>query len=297
MTPIGAAALALAGKGMRVFPCNERGKEPALSGGFNRATTDLNVISGWWRARNFNIGVATGEGSGLWVLDVDGEEGEATLRDLEAEHGALPPTVEAITGKGRHLYFRWPTGSEIRSKQDNPVLPEIDVRGDGGYVLAPPSLHPSGRCYAWSVDTSDEFADAPDWLIVLVTSKVHPAEASFATINNTNTWRSFISEPVEGSHRRHAVARFYGRLVRRFVDPIVALDIARMFNALRRKPPARRRSAMRTLCGARRSAPTVSLSGGRFLREPPRRQRVDRCSDPSIQSVATAVTFTDFPMY
>jgi hypothetical protein len=174
MTPLGTAALELAAKGFRVFPCVERGKEPAIHDNLKRATSDPNTISGWWRARDFNIGLATGEGSGVWVLDVDGDEGKETLHQLEAAHGALPPTVEAITGKGKHLYFRWPVGTEIRNKQDNPVMPGIDVRGDGGYVLAPPSVHPSGRRYTWNVDSPDEFADAPDWLIVLVTSKVHP---------------------------------------------------------------------------------------------------------------------------
>jgi hypothetical protein len=237
MTPLGTAALALAAKGFRIFPCVERAKEPAIADNLKRATTDPNTLSGWWRSRDFNIGLATGEGSGVWVLDIDGEEGEATLRQLEAAHGALPPTVEAITGKGRHLYFRWPTGYDIRNKQDNPVMPGIDVRGNGGYVLAPPSIHPSGRAYCWSVDSADEFADAPDWLIVLVTSRVHPAGASFDTVVNAEAWRSFINEPVEGSHRRHAITRLYGLLVRRWVDPILSLDIVRLFNTLRCRPP------------------------------------------------------------
>jgi hypothetical protein len=237
MTPLGTAALKLARKGLRIFPCVERGKEPAIADNLKRATTDPNTLSGWWRTRNFNIGLATGEGSGVWVLDVDGEEGEATLRELEAAHGALPPTVEAITGKGRHLYFRWPQGTEIRNAQLRDDVPGLDWRGNGGYVLAPPSIHPSGRPYCWSVDAADEFADAPDWLIVLVTSRVHPAGANFDTVNNAEAWRSFINEPVEGSHRSRAIRRLYGLLVRRFVDPIVALDIARMFNELRCKPP------------------------------------------------------------
>jgi hypothetical protein len=144
MAPLGHAALKLAEKGMRVFPCAERSKEPAIRDNLRRATTDPNTIAGWWRSRDFNIGLATGAESGVWVLDIDGEEGESQLKMLEAKHGALPQTVEAITGKGRHLYFRWPSRSVIRNKQNNPVMPGIDVRGDGGYVLGPPSVHPSG---------------------------------------------------------------------------------------------------------------------------------------------------------
>ena len=89
------AALAIGSKGLRVFPCLERAKEPAIYDNLKRATTDANLISGWWQTRQFNIGIATGEGSGIWVLDIDGDEGEATLRSLEAEHSALPVTVEA----------------------------------------------------------------------------------------------------------------------------------------------------------------------------------------------------------
>jgi len=114
MTPLGKAALALAGRGMRVFPCVERSKEPAIHDNLRRATTDPNIISGWWRSYDLNIAIATGPDSGVWVLDVDGDEGESTLRKLEAAHGALPPTVEVITGDGRHLYFRWPASPRNR---------------------------------------------------------------------------------------------------------------------------------------------------------------------------------------
>src|SRR5262249_39762514 len=148
----------------------------------------------------------------VWVLDIDGEEGEATLRELEAQHGALPTTVEAITGKGRHLYWRWPTGLVIRNKQVNQNMPGIDVRGDGGYVLAPPSIHPSGRIYAWSVDSGESFEDAPDWLLDLVTKAVEIAPAT----RSPEQWRTFLDDVVEGSRRGAAIARLYGLLVRRW---------------------------------------------------------------------------------
>jgi len=148
---------------MRVFPIIERQKKPAIADNLKRATTDPNIIAGWWCTRDFNIGIATGPDSGVWVVDIDGNEGEATLRQLEAAHCALPATVEGITGGGgRHLFFRWPaTKIDIRNSQIRGDIPSIDVRGEGGYVLVPPSIHPSGRRYAWSVDSASEFADAP----------------------------------------------------------------------------------------------------------------------------------------
>src|SRR5215831_6308491 len=103
MTALRQAALALAAKGMRVFPCWERSKEPITRHGVLEATTDPHKIAGWWCKRDFNVAIATGPDSGVWVLDVDGDDGEATLRKLEAAFGPLPPTVEVITGNGRHL--------------------------------------------------------------------------------------------------------------------------------------------------------------------------------------------------
>jgi hypothetical protein len=230
------AALALAAKGMRVFPCAERGKEPAIADNLRRATTDPNGIAGWWTTRDFNIAIAAGPDSGIWVLDVDGDEGEATLRQLEAVFGPLPHTVEAITGKGRHLYWRWPTGTDIRNSQLRQDVPGLDWRGDGGYVLAPPSIHPSGRRYAWSVDSADEFADAPEWLLEFVIGNRHSTRKPAATPED---WRTFIAEHVEGSRRGNAIARLGGLLLRcaPTIDPLVALDVARMFNTLRCQPP------------------------------------------------------------
>jgi hypothetical protein len=234
MSTLRNAALQLAAKGMRVFPCKERSKEPMFKGWPEYATTDPTRINNWWSNGACNVAIATGPGSGVWVLDIDGENDEGWLRKLESAHGELPPTVEVITGKGRHLYFRWPTGENIRNIQNRDDFP--DVRGDGGYVMAPPSIHPSGRAYAWSVDSASEFADAPDWLINLVVNRPRNSDGVIETYT-PEQWRSFISETVDGSRRGSAIARLYGLLIRRWVDPVVALDIARMFNAQRCDPP------------------------------------------------------------
>jgi hypothetical protein len=167
------------------------------------------------------------------VLDIDGPEGRQTLRELEARHGALPATIEAITGNGRHLYWCWSTGTEIRNAQCRDDMPGIDWRGNGGYVMAPPSIHPSGRVYAWNVDGSDEFADAPDWLIDLVTSK----SGSDVPATAPEAWRSFIENTFEGSHRGAAIARLAGYLLRKYVDPYITLSLAQLFNMVRCQPP------------------------------------------------------------
>lgn len=233
MTPLGEHAIKIATKGLRVFPCVERGKEPAIHANLKNASIDPNIIGIWWHSRNFNIAIATGEESGVWVLDIDGDEGETTLRRLEAEHGSLPNTVEAITGKGRHLYWRWPSGTTIRNRQVNPNMPGIDVRANGGYVLVPPSIHPSGRAYAWSVDSRDSFEDAPQWLLDLIQSSSGSALPAIMP----EQWWTFLEEHVEGSRRGAAIARLYGLLARRYIDPAIAFGIVQLFNEARCHPP------------------------------------------------------------
>jgi hypothetical protein len=137
-------AMALAQKGMAVFPCRSRDKRPATANGLKDATTDLDIIRQWWRQEpQFNLAVATGAASGIFVVDVDGLDAEVELRRLEGEYSGLPSTVEAITPRGRHVYFRSPE-VPVRNSASK-IAPGIDVRGDGGYVLAPrPFIRPAG---------------------------------------------------------------------------------------------------------------------------------------------------------
>jgi len=113
--------------------------------------------------------------SSIFVFDVDGLDAEFELRKLEAEYGALPSSIEVITARGRHVYFRWPA-QPIRNSAGK-IAPGIDVRGEGGYVLVPPSVHPSGKKYAWSVDSGNSIATAPEWLV----AKANSAKGDGAT--------------------------------------------------------------------------------------------------------------------
>lgn len=242
MTPLGHAALKLAARGLRVFPVVARTKNPAVKDNLRLATIDEGVIRAWWRSLDFNVAIATGPASAVWVLDIDGEQGERTLRQLEAEHGALPATVEAITGGGgRHLFWRWPAGAEIRNSQLRADLPGIDIRGDGGFVVAPPSIHPSGRAYAWSVNSASEFAEAPEWLIDIVARR----QTREPVATPPEPWRSFIDDAYEGSHRGHAVARLAGLLLRKFVDPYLVVSLCQIFNTDRCVEPLARAEVFR----------------------------------------------------
>lgn len=151
-----ATALKLGQRGINVFPCRPRDKRPATTNGCLDATTEAGRINDWWTAQtDCNVGIATGAGSGIFVLDIDGQDGEASLRQLECKHGSLPPSIEAITGSGgRHVYFRYPTGQEVRNSAKQ-IGAGLDIRGTRGYVVSPPSVHPSGRRYRWSVDCAN----------------------------------------------------------------------------------------------------------------------------------------------
>jgi len=147
--------------------CGSPGKHPKTVRGVKDASKDVDVVRHWWREwPNANVGIATGATSGFFVLDVDGEEGENSLAELEARHGALPDTVESLTGGGgRHLFFRWP-GRAIKNKVA--LAPGLDVRSDNGYIVAPPSVHASGKRYAWRYLDEVPLAEAPTWLVDLL---------------------------------------------------------------------------------------------------------------------------------
>jgi len=134
---------------------------PACERGCLAATTDESTIRQWWHTEpRYNIGIACGLESGVFVVDIDSHESEVRLAKLEAEHEKLPSTVESITARGRHLYFRYALEHPVHNTASK-IAPGVDTRGQGGYVLAPPSIHPSGREYAWSVDSASAFAVAP----------------------------------------------------------------------------------------------------------------------------------------
>jgi len=226
------AAQNLAAKGLWVFPCRAADKRPATARGLKDATTDAEIITRWWRDNpQFNIGIATGSVSRIFVVDIDGDDGEGELRKLEAAHGALPITVESLTGHGRHLYFAWPVDRPVRNSASR-IGRGIDTRGDGGYVLAPPSLHPTGRRYSWSCDTGSAFSLAPAWLLDLLTT--HRQTDLAAT--PSEAWVDLIRDGVGEGQRNNALARLCGHLLRKRVNALVVLQLASAFNDARCRP-------------------------------------------------------------
>jgi hypothetical protein len=193
------------------------------------------MIRHWWGAEpQCNVAVATGLASGIFAIDVDGFAGEAALRKLEAEHGELPPTIEVVTPRpGRHIYFRMPEALVLRNSTGK-LAENIDVRATGGYCLTPPSIHPSGRVYCWSVDCAKSFADAPAWLLDRITER---SNGNGAAATPASEWRALITDGVAEGTRDCTVAKLAGYLLRRHVDPIVALGLLQAWNATSCRPP------------------------------------------------------------
>jgi hypothetical protein len=143
--------------GFSVFPIKARSKDPATRHGFNDASADPSVIASWFDDfSDFNIGVVTGHISGLIVVDIDPRNGgDVSFARLVADVGPLPKTLKVKTGGGGfHLYFRAP--DDLKTIHKLKAYPGIDVQFDGKYVVAPPSVHPSGALYEWE----GGFADA-----------------------------------------------------------------------------------------------------------------------------------------
>ncbi|MGA7272220.1 MAG: AAA family ATPase, partial [Acidimicrobiia bacterium] len=130
-----------------------------------QATTDPSTIQRWWGSSPVRgIGVVTGPEADLTVLDIDGDDGEESLFDLQCKYEPLPDTIETITGSGgRHLFFHYHQALTTVARR----WPGIDVRGERGMVVVPPSLHASGRRYAWelsSVPGETDPASLPEWM-------------------------------------------------------------------------------------------------------------------------------------
>jgi len=133
--------------GFAVFPLIAREKTPACKHGFKDASSDPATVKPWFVEHpDNNYGIATGEPSGIFVLDVDGYDGSNSLRNLTKEYGKLPITVKVATDNGQHYYFRHP-GQPVQTNAGR-IGPGLDIRGDGGYVVGAGSTHPSGHIYS-----------------------------------------------------------------------------------------------------------------------------------------------------
>lgn len=162
-------AVSLARRGFRVFPvyeptakgcsckqgasCANAGKHPRILEWQKAATTDEKQIKGWWQKwQDANIGIATGKGSNVIVLDVDANKGgDVSLSELLEDYD-LPETLTALTGNGFHLFFQTVENIDIKNSVVR-IGKGLDIRGENGFVVAAPSLHRNGNRYSWTNET------------------------------------------------------------------------------------------------------------------------------------------------
>jgi hypothetical protein len=216
------AALRYADDGWQVFPlhgiengkctcglkCSSPGKHPRVEWS-KAATDDFGVITEWWKKwPNSNIGVATGKRSGIYVIDVDNKgsvdlgggtligSGDHSLRQKQTEIGKLPDTRSSTTGSGgTHLIFQYPEDPSDTTSLGNRggLLPSVDTRGDGGYIVAPPSLHVSGNRYRWNDPDQPITPPSEAWLTFIAT-------ATGGDLSPLNPTEDFVLHAGEGRH-------------------------------------------------------------------------------------------------
>jgi len=216
--------------------CSSPGKHPLAKHGVSDATVDASVIQGWWQTWvGANVGIATGA-PGPVVLDIDPRHGgDEALEDLQSKHGRLPDTVECLTGGGgRHIYFCAPP-QPVRNSAGQ-LGPGLDVRGVGGYVVAPPSLHSCGRSYEWECSSRPnevDLAPVPGWLMTLIC----PELAGPPAARPASEWQRLASTDAPEGERNSRLAQLTGLLLRRHVEPHVVVELVMGWNRGRCKPP------------------------------------------------------------
>lgn len=224
----GHVALAWASLGARVLPFRFVGalKRPSMRAWPERATTDREELISWWDEhgpyRRSLAGLATGAGSGFWVLDVDvkhGHDGRATLTALEAKHGPLPRTFTVRTPSGgEQRYFRYPTdGREVKNSASAEDLGDgLDVRGWHGYVVAPGTWRTmaDGTSRPYEVIDAEEWVDAPDWLLDRVVRRPNAGyergdDETFAAPLDVDDWVARAHEVGEPNARADGSQEWY----------------------------------------------------------------------------------------
>lgn len=199
-----------ASRGWRVLPIKPGEKRPPMSAWQNAATSNEATIENWFTGLYADHGVGIATGGRLFALDVDvsgDKQGDESLADLELRYGRLPETATVLTGSGgQHRYFLAPEGVTIRNNASTTLGPGLDIRGEGGQCVAPPTIHPNGNAYEWDGGDVGTVADAPAWLIRLLAEKPKPdtpsepkattsdSDSVAARYNDQTTWAQLLSD-------------------------------------------------------------------------------------------------------
>jgi len=199
--------------GWSVIPTHPTTKKPLVKWeDFQRTPADEATIREWYRRWPFaGVAIVTGAVSRLWVVDVDSDAGRAQLEPLP-----LPPVPTVKTGKGEHRYFSRPGALRNTAKK----IDGVDTRGDGGYVIAPPSIHPSGVPYAWSVspwDTAPQ--DPPAALVELFTERTRGRGDERAPGDDADMYARMLEDGSPDGQRHHDMIKLVGHYIARGLSP------------------------------------------------------------------------------
>ncbi|MGC1401760.1 MAG: bifunctional DNA primase/polymerase [Thermodesulfobacteriota bacterium] len=244
------AALDYAARGWPVFPlyeatkdhkcscgnlkCEHPGKHPRTPHGKNDATTNKGAIIQWWKNwPNANIGVLTGEESGIVVLDVDKDKGGFDSFKKLCQKGNMPYTLEVSSGGGgAHYYMVWPNNGTRLKSRPLEGYPGIDIKGDKGSIIAPPSKHISGDRYSWSVGPLGvKVSNVPEWLLKIAgTDRARVSMIPLATSYWQKVW-SGVSE-----NRNVTATKLAGRLIGRGIQVEEAQTLLELWNQQNNPP-------------------------------------------------------------
>jgi len=223
------------GRGWSIIPIRSGAKRPLVRWEeFQYRRPTVEEVQAWLSCwPEAGIGIVTGSIFRMVVLDIDSQHGgDASIERLEQQHDRMPVTVECRSGGGgRHLYFAHP-GGLVRNKVG--LATGVDLRGDGGYVVAPPSKHAAGVRYAWREDRRPEaenLATLPDWL------RRYAIEEVGRLGRPIRHWRRLIRGGVSEGERNNTVASLAGHLLRHGADAAVVMEMLLCWNRVRCRPP------------------------------------------------------------
>lgn len=207
-----------------ISDCRSPGKHPRLAHGVKEASNDPEQVKTWWEQwPDANIGIAAGNASGILLLDVDGEEGIEVIKKKEVSLiDETLPVIKTGSGKGYHFYFKpfldeTPNGVRI--------APGLDIRGDNGYGILPPSDHISGEKYEWVTSPEATMPEAPQWLKQLITQE------------KAGTGKTIVSEAIPEGQRNDTLMSIAGTLRRRNLSYDEILAALNKVNQNRCFPP------------------------------------------------------------
>jgi len=233
-------ALSLAELGWPVFPLEPNGKKPITANGFKDATTSLETIRQWWeRDPDANIGLRTGVESGIAAVDIDVKKGAKGRESAAALNGGLPPTLKVLTPSGGwHLYYVCPEGG-LRSR--NGILPGVDLKADGGYIVAAGSTI-DGKAYEWE-NAEEHMSAMSEEFLALTRKPVQPPSLTGALQDGS---RNSTLASLAGTMRRRGMAA--GEIkaalsainAQRCDPPLPDKEVNNIAASISRYPPAER---------------------------------------------------------